>query len=529
MLEININNQLIDLGKDFTSVNLFLKSPFLTNQAAHSFPLQIPNNEHNRSVTGLYNYKHNYNVKTLFDAWVRFNAFRIEGYVNIIDVNDDVIELHYTGWETVIFDKIKKLKLTDLPYIISYEYGDLVASIQSPLNFIYSAIPVDVSTKDNIEHETVPWNKYIVNYPRDNGPGEMTIDNILPGNPAENYYTHIAAEVSPFFFLTYVIDKVYEYLGINIVENVLKTDDDFKYLMVLYMCQKWNGGGSGSITFQYNLPSISINEFINELEDRLLIRFCLNPFQKSLKIVKRTDIIFSTNKKDINDKLEGEVHQSLINKANFALRQESINEDNFFSSSDFPDTYAEEEFIANEKEVKIKSTSAINHEVDYSAIKTVELGGTDYYYFRKFNCLKIGYSINKDTLNTKPFGDFPWRLVFIKNENETSRRRINSVTGEQIAVPAEQLVVGTYKLGKSLKWEDSGIGIYDLFYKPYLHWINNFAKPTTFKANFKSHDLVNFDFLQKYNGDNMDFLFEEIPITAYKHKLEVGKPKVVTT
>lgn len=531
MLEIFINEQLIDLSKGFSSIPLILKSAFLTNQSAFSFPFNIPNNLQNREVLNIQSNENNYVKLGNINARIRYNTFTIDGNVKITHIGDN-IELNFTGYESLIFKRMNAAKLTDIPESVVFTANDLFNSSQSSNN-IFTCCPVNVSTKSNLSVNALgpDWDTYILNYNDDTRINQTALQSAIPpGNPAENYNNLNSTHVAPFLYLKYVIEKIFDYLGINIEENIIEDDTDWQELIVLYMPQTFFNRGQvgGTMYFSEVLPSITINEFISELEDRLLIKFVLNPFKRSVKIISSIDIILSTSKTNITDRVSEILDSGMITSDNYYLRQDLISSDEFMNKDDFPDFIDIDSSNTNDIDIKVKSTSSLSPLLENIYIKQAPGVNIDWFY-RSVEIAKIGYNINESSETVTPWPELPWRLMFVDFPTESERFKIDSVTGVKTVLTSQTFAVGRYKLTKSLKWEDSGNGIYDLFYKDIIFWRNNLAKPIILTARFESDDLVDFDFLKKYHAGSMDFLIEEIPVELFLNKIKIGNIKAVTT
>lgn len=532
MLQISIDEKIIDLSKGFSNIPLILKSTFLTNQSAFSFPFAIPNNLSNREKLGIVTNENNYTRLGNLSCRIKYNTFIIDGNIKIIDIGNN-IELNFTGYESLIYSKMNTVKLTDIDESVAYTASDLFDSGQSS-NDIYCCMPVNASTESNLGLSPIIWDKYILNYPDDTTLKRALLQGIPGGHPAEDYENKIESQVAPFFFLKYVIEKIFNLLGINIEENIIEDDSDLNKLLILYFSQKYFGGGlpgppGGTLYFKDVLPQVSINEFLTELENRLGIKFILNPFKRSLKIIFFKDVILSTSKIDISDKVSKILNPGMIKSDNYYLRQNFISSDEFLTIDEFPDFIDVDTENTNDIEINVVSTSAKKSVNDDLYIKTEISGPDTYWYYRSANIAEIGYNINTSSQQSIPFPVLPWRLMFVQFGTEGHRFKIHAVTEVVTVLTDEPIAIGQFKLTKSLKWEDGGNGIYDLQYKPIIFWKNNLAKSITLTARFESDDLVNFDFLQKYQASGMDFLIEEIPVKLFLNKIKIGKIKAVTT
>lgn len=532
MLEIYIDEQLVDLGKQFSEINLVLKSSFLTDQSAFSFPFHIPNNENNRNIFNLKALNQVYNEQYRKEVSIRYNTVHIDGYVDIIDIINDDIELNFMGWEVEIFNKLKNEYITDIDESTAFTVLQLYNSGYTKNN-IYTCVPIDISTDTNLENKYLafPMDRAFLNYRGDaqeifQGGFYIEFSPSIPaGSPVNNFVKRIHTQRAPFYFLTKVIDVLFDHLGINIAENFIADDNDYKDLFV-YHPPKRSLGNNDSITFQYNLPSIKIIDFIKEIEKRLLVRFVLNPFKRFVKIVSVANTITDATVNDVTAKSTS-IRTGLLKSKNYQLRQDLCG-DKFLDDTVYPDKLISTDVDGAEtEEIVVKSTSGKFEVLEEHYIKTVN-GAPINWYFRDFNCMSIG--IDRDSPEAQRWDSHNFRLMFWNVEEETYRCYYTSDDTGPHNATEQDIPVATYIKGnRSLKWEDSGKGIYDTEYSKILFWKNNLAKSVVAEIKFNSSDLVDFDFMQKLRIDNVEFLVEEIPVEIGKNTFKTGKIKGITT
>jgi len=532
MLRIYINEQYIDIGDQFSKINLKLKSPFLSKTVAYTFPFSVPNNDHNKSIFELQAFNQNFSTLSYFNARIIFESFVLDGYVKITKPPTDKLELYFTGWESLSYNNIEKVLLTELPYETQYYATDLY-NAGFTKNDIYTWFPIDVSTDGNIgvvEHND--YDLVMMNYRDENDmlAGTVWARGTPTGNAADNFNNVISIN-APFYFFSYVVEKVFEWLGVNVEQNDIAEDSDFEDLVVVYAPTKIVGltdtYTTSYISFEHNLPQISIKKFFEFIENFFACKIVLDPFKRSVKIVFAKDIIKETDKTDITEKVSTQPVLSGISPTNIRLKQKFYSEDKFMLDTDFPDVY-EDNSAEREEKIETEGTSSIQQLIE-GVILDSDFKLPESYWiwtYRSFYAPRIGYDTNSEGYQLRAFSDLPFRLLFWDVQEEYERYKYDN--GSKVGLTEQDWPVGKYSKNKSLKWEDSGNGIYELYYKDYLFWLNNFAKEVTFNARFTSSDLAYFDFIKKYRIDNIDVLIEEIPVSIYKDRIEVGEIKAVT-
>jgi len=539
MLEIIIDEQIIDIQDDFAGIDLQINSLLLTEQGQYSFTFSVPHNKINEEKLDIYVFTKNYNILKRKSCFIKYNSFLIEGFVNITNVKiDDEIELNFVGWENTFFSQTKKLKLTELGYSTAFTGAELNTACLNN-NGIYCLFPVDISTPKNIDllklvsaqtywNDKVYLNYYVVN-PSPTLKTLVQASNLQAATPdATEVYAftnHIVSYIVPFYYVNHVLKKIFEYFGINIESNPFDSGD-LNDLAIVYNGKFFTFLGNGTISFEDHLPDITVNEFLREIEKVFDLRFVLNPFKQSVKIVFLKDVAKNFTIQDFPGKVSKIKEMGTIDPKNYYYTQ-NIDFDLFLTQSDFPNfnVIEDPEYDIITKEI---NASFLEELTGYMNVQTFSSIFTTWYYNR-FYRIFMGYDIVEGQSNGKLFEDSkPFRLAFhtTQTENAYLLWRSDGVTSDLVTgiMPRGTPVKGLY----SLQFNQANKGLYEVFYENPETWKNKFAKKTIINSRLNSDELAGFDFTQKYNVDDIAVLVKTIPVRLRKNKIEIGDIEAVT-
>ena len=208
----------------------------------------------------------------LFKYYDRFNG---GFYPQKIDEDDFVLDAHIqdTFCQQCAIDTSKYSVLDESdsdPFFVEYDYYDVVDILETRCK--YDMYKKDIIYFCPIEIQGQKENDTLIianNYSYDNGKWTRPKINLM----------------APQLRLWYVVEKIFSKLGYTIVENLLKTDDFFKSIIIAnantthHLCK--------------TLPHWTIKQFIDNIENFCC---CIFEFNGNLISIKKKANFFSTSK-----------------------------------------------------------------------------------------------------------------------------------------------------------------------------------------------------------------------------------------
>lgn len=156
------------------------------------------------------------------------------------------------------------------------------------VEFGTTAFPI-LDMLDKAHNETYPvtkfclapvYNEKIFEFPENwiSPPAEGTLPRVFQNPPAFVYDTLVEppaparllweSHYTPFFYVAYVVDELMKKIGLNVIENIFRSDAELKTLCIYsnYIYKLWNAPGAQKFQVARYLPELSAHEFIRSLE-----------------------------------------------------------------------------------------------------------------------------------------------------------------------------------------------------------------------------------------------------------------------
>lgn len=566
LLKIEISNEVIDLFPD-TSIPMKFMSPAFNQIGTHSFPFKIPNTPKNRR-------KFNHINSLSADASNNEAPFKMSfGGINFLAGNVKVIDsaLRYFN----CYFKADKGNFNSLVK------GKLLSDVN------YGGVRTQASMEDNLEDiltgEYPDWDYTmfpVVNKNLMDGSLREDKWNDLTNNhnQLQNYFYNdgtgysLPNFITPFPYLCFVIDCIFNELGYNISRNDISADDELRTLCIYSPNVILNTGLS--LYFAYNLahfvPRIPIGDFILALENSLGVNFFINDNVKDVKIIFKKNIIRNQDYEELKAIKNTEAVSHKITDgflAGFEAESGDAAFETYFKDmlespatlgpvatyGDLAGLSPDENdicFVQDERKFykygwdSVSSTNQWSFlSYDYSSYKS---GNGDFVVKPKMspvvNIMHDTYFVSPGTPWTwnicnvdqagnnanKPLGDkyneFGLRLIFFRGIRLTTLGDdypCGSSTNE--SAPGAITATANYSLMWMPEPPYESKGLYYNFWEKYLYWYVNIRKEVSSECVFSVYQLRNLDFSKKYRVNGFNYLINDIDVVIRTNKIEPAK------
>lgn len=548
MLEIYINEELIEIGIDFGGVNIEILNSLFYAKSTHSFNFFLPNTE---AIIEALNYKtidNVYDNVTINNILFVYSTLRLSGTFKIIEIADD-IECYFVSGLNVLIDKYKNIQLRDLTYNV---FSDIDAAAASSYpTYAYTALPIDITNDELLAYfdDLIPvfgggtkWRARIfVNYPlTDNSILSGEIKAAVVGASGVDRINYIYSYLNPFFYVSFVVSKIFENLGVNVVTNVFETDSDLKKLTINYLNPKET---IGTIYLRDYVPDISASDFLDSLE-LFGVKVLFNFQKNEVKIVKIIDQINAAPTDNLTSITEKIRTRAITQRFNYRLQYDLSQNDIYLDeANEFPDYDYIDNVNNSRKDLpfNICPVSTFEDIADPPAttsglaffIYNQDIGGGNFkVYYRQWEIPKINTKLTVGELDPTILiydGEQKLRILFFDNTiEEAFRQSYNSSTGVNDLEAAQTYPAGLYYTATiSLKW--TGVfGVFFTILEDLLVWENQLKKPLKAKINLSTDKIMSFDDINTYTVDNYKCFISKMPIRLKYDKLIIGDVDLFT-
>lgn len=568
-LRFSINGQDLDMGK--TRVRYSRNNPMFEELGSHTLPFKILRNLHNEAILKSNNAAFVSPINKL-DAILHIGPVQLRGELVKQSSNDLYYDCYFTTGNSTFRAKVRNVNMNDLDYTevipgsgsVSFTDALTASAYSSYPTYNYTCFPI---LAPNYYNES-PWTYNAMINPWSYHPTNPSLVGFYPSTSRG-----LDLLYAPTFYLCFVIQKIFDLFGYSIANNDILDNTELKTLVI----PNFNTQGKVDTTFrQYDLtfadalPPVSINDFIEFLENEFNLTFFISDISKLVHIKKNTPIIKAaptkrleliSREQELEDSIDGFTLSYAMDSEDSFSKITAIDDyvlgltiDNKTDLSSFPagsyknklakitnndlyylskltdastDTWAWEELTKDYFDYKEGQGDFEKHSeanpilTDNDYIYCYYGGGL--YEFALFP--KVGLScINSVGLQEyKTFSSL--RLLFYRGVvtgggsfwNPSNVQSVYPLASPDV-YRAKGLTspkrYGREKLSsanQSLKW-DGSYGLYETHWKDFLYWYINLRKFATDLYELAFEEIFGINFWEKYQAGDVSVLFRSMEI-----------------
>lgn len=278
-ITIELNNSLFNDGLNF--------------KGSLSYPINIANSSKNRRLLRFAD-QLEVSIKSAdIPVQVRLSSKTFKGGLLKIGLAENC----FTGFLKLdigsINDRIREVKLSDIPFK-SIELGNGVVQIQNKMhaasaNTNWRIIPYTFLPTQNID------------FFKDKKPNETTIVNSFVAGNFVVSHPDSSTPVVPYFYLSYVLNQIAEWLGLTLKGNFALHPDIEK--VVIYNASGIGGHDHITINASQHLPAMSIANFFKSLSSFFCIRIKVDDNRQEVDISWKKTVFENPSHRDWREKL----------------------------------------------------------------------------------------------------------------------------------------------------------------------------------------------------------------------------------
>jgi hypothetical protein len=312
-MKVEIEEGVFDLETD-TKIAITLTNPMLTDQGSFSLPFTIPaKSKKNMLLCKMPGNLNRAYYKTFAkDARVKCQGYEVAGTLKISSADSTSIELNLEANEGAFWNKVKKLKLTELNWGGKRGTPDYkLATAGAWLTYLNAHIRADKRYPDSdfaifpiltkIEEDGDDVNYHIMN--------PIAHDNLSDQDGYRLSGIYGCANVAPFLWVNTTIDYIASHFNFRIVRNDLIADSLAKICVVLH--NNMGSIGNGLLNYADIVPDCTVEEYITALEVRFGCTFYFDYSKKELSIVQHKHALTGEPVADLTEYLTSELTLSL--------------------------------------------------------------------------------------------------------------------------------------------------------------------------------------------------------------------------
>jgi len=382
-----INGESFDLADNF-SVQFKFASPFLSEEGSYSLPCSIPATQRNLRLLDYPNIidrreKYTYNSNVVLENGVR----KIVGKIEITAITD-FIEFNIFMEEGEFYDRQQDVKLNELDWgpdrfpqnaQVDFDEEWRTAYLLDKIYPVadYAIFPVIFKNDDKEIH--------VLNrmYFRDNFCNQNSLSFFY--DVMQNNLPYCA----PFLFLQYVINTIFRSIGLEIKRNDLSSIPEMNRIVVLHNTMNALNtvfsGDSYKYYFNYKdlLPTCSISEFINAVENTFACNFYYNFNSNEVNIISNNPLLIDPASIDLTKYLTSKPKPKIKKHAGITFSPETLQNAKDFEYNKSLQVGDKEDAItinsvANFLGNRDYIDSIINEWVDELEVANISINGTEY-------------------------------------------------------------------------------------------------------------------------------------------------------
>jgi len=334
MINIEINNQLLDLYPN-TEINYYLTNPMFSDIGNFTLPLKIANNKSNRIKLNFPGRISNINNNIAdYEASIQARSLKLRGLLSVKETSNEEFDAYYTDGIGEFNYLVENKYLTDIS-ADDYEWdtkNEMDAYLRDTINHIYPdrdfvCFPVQ---NINLFDGTSGEDEWKAHYNSINA-WDWTTSNFRTA-----WQYHI-----PFFYISYIIEKLFNTFGYIMGRNPFRTIAEFRRLIVYFPCFRrinnisiWNEyyrqeDGKFKINLVNYTSKYPILDFIKGIENAFCCKFFINNTTKVVDIKFWKEILSSGDYEDITGKASEEftvINDDELNGYNLSYNFDSNDE-----------------------------------------------------------------------------------------------------------------------------------------------------------------------------------------------------------
>lgn len=309
MLTLIINEQPVDLGDDF-SFTMNLKSPLFNETGNYSYPFRLPATSRNAILLGF-----PHRAENTLDPFVERPA-RFEWNGITLFSGTALLKSAASGYyEGTIFEgsgdfyyqlKNRHLQQIDMGEKAFSTEAQAISYLTGTLTQYYPQVPVACPQIENKSYFDPPVT----------GTELMYYNYVYPGSVLRltTLNTNQRTVIVPMLYLRYVLDKLFAGLGYALDDRVFSSHPDLNRL-ALYNSTSCNNAGNTTpprvpadyaitrLIFNYHIPRIKINDFLNGLQDYFALAMFVNNTTRVVRLLSLDEIVSSQAFTEFSDNL----------------------------------------------------------------------------------------------------------------------------------------------------------------------------------------------------------------------------------
>lgn len=334
--------------------------------------------------------------------------------------------------------------------------------------------------------------------------------------------------VTPFLWLWRMLELLFTDFDYTVRKNAFKTDDFLKKIVIINntadsICK-------GSLNYADLVPTCTISEFMQWLEDKFLTHLYIYPESKMIDILPLQDVINSTSQLDITDILDGDEKYTFSEPSELSLSSDTSLSGSAPAAETLHDLARKYDHIAELSEPEFrndawkyslvfrKSTGEYYEILRRAGDSSVERNKIGSNYFKHFTGrlqekkyeasdlmpamveVKLGLNGSKELNVVCPYvGQSRHRNTSYNESGETAKQDIIVALSAGIS-DEDAIIEAKYNLGTTQKYNNLGIqwsthdltlqSLYDMFWKNYNRVLMNCSVEIQGKVDYSAEQLL---------------------------------------
>lgn len=358
-------------------LSLRFYNPMFNDIGSYSYPLSFSAKDiNNQKAFGFPSHRGNSN-SPLVEGLISDPHFSMPGTWKVVQADKDIIEATFLPADSTFYSRFKNVTLKDLEYNGGIDLDDYLefGTIQEKALVLADAVV-------NKIYPEVDFTIYPVYMPNAWGSATAEEDKFINPFTIDGYTELEFTRIDSFYmFVGAIIYYIFKEAGYLIKDNVFQTDPELRRLTIFNTTQRVF---NAFLYYHEFVPGIGVLEFIKALRNRFNIGFFINEDDKTVSILRFTDIV-----KKPPVELSGAYYQGRIDKNRTGGFSFAADAPDDWSSSEFDSVDDFSELIAQEAN-KLRDIDAIINNKNYwyhvlceASIYRVELVEAAYQAVRK--------------------------------------------------------------------------------------------------------------------------------------------------